>query len=208
MCPSIVGRLETRVATLLVPALLALAISIFDRNPGWIVTIGIYLLMGVALDTLFYPRVVRWQPPWLTFVIACGEFLILFALLKLLRPGLPGFGEPRAVLGPDDWKPIALYWATWMIAVTTRIVVLPIVSLSWIEDAGEFRETGWSVPPQYEPVPLVASIEAPAAPGTLVRELTSTHAIPERVAALTQAHAIPGAAQQSARDPANPSGPH
>ena len=200
MCPSIVGRLETRVFTLIGPALLALLLSILDRNPGWIATIGIYLLMGVALDTLFYPRVIRWQPPWLTFVIACGEFLLLFALLKLLRPGLPGYGEPHAVLGPQDWKPIALYWTSWTMAVVTRIVILPIVSLSWIEDAGELRRTSWTVAPQYEAVPLIATTDVPAAPGTLVRELTSTHAIPEKVAALTTTHAIPGAPPRQAMD--------
>jgi hypothetical protein len=185
MCPSTLGRIQTRVAILFLPAVIASVLTIVTGDEGWIVTIGVYLLMGVALDATVYDFLIRWQPPWLTFVLALGEFVLLFILIKTLKPGQPGFGDPDAIVGPDDWRPIALYWGAWTIAIWTKIVVLPFVSLTWIEDAGEFRRPTWSVPAERESLPVIAA--ADAEPGPLAREFSAVHEIPqvERQPALT-----------------------
>ena len=171
MCPTLIGRLQTRVATLLLPAILASILSIYSGNPGWIATIGIFLVMGVILDIVFYPRVIKWQPPWLTFILAVGEFVLLFVLVMVLSPGGdPVGGQPPPGFGTIG--AIVLYWVSWLLAVTARIVVFPLLSLSWIENGGEFRPTGWSIPPEAEPLPVIASVSAAEIQGPLVRELS------------------------------------
>jgi hypothetical protein len=168
MCPTILGRIETRTIILVGPAIGATIVSLITHNEGWIVLIGVYLLMGVALDSAFYPYVIKWQPPWLTFVLAVGEFVILYVLAHVLKVSLTNIDA------------VVLYWLSWALAIATKIVVLPIMSLSWIENAGEFRQTGWSVPPDYEPlvIGVIGMDNATGGPPALAREFSSVNAVP------------------------------
>ena len=144
MCPTVLGRVQTRWAILIIPAILAAIVSLITQNEGWIVLIGLYFVIGVALDTCFYPFIIRWQPPWLTFTLAFGEFILVFIAAHFLKVGL------------TNLEAILEYWIVWWIAIWTKVVILPLVSLSWIENAGEFRSTDWSVAPEYLPLPVQA----------------------------------------------------
>jgi hypothetical protein len=179
MCPTTFGRVQTRVATLVLPALLASALTIAYSDEGWIVTIGLYLVMGVALDVLVYRYVIRWQPPWLTGALALAEFVLLFVIVKTLDPGHPGFGEPDALPGVSDWHPVVLFWVSWCLAIATKIVVLPLVSLSWIENGGEFRRTDWTVQPERAPVPVVAAPPRDPLATPVAREFSAKFPNPE-----------------------------
>jgi hypothetical protein len=169
MCPTTLGRVQTRVAILVGPAILGLLLSLLTGNIGFIVTIAVFLLMGVALDTTLYAFVIRWQPPWLTGVLAVGEFVILAVLLNVLQVSLT---FPQAAL---------FYWVSWILAVLTRIIVLPLSSLAWLENGGEFRETGWSIPLALEPLPVIALVEEERPYGALVREFSTVRKIPEEI---------------------------
>ena len=98
--------------------------------------------------------------------------MLLFLLLKILQPGQPGYGDPNAVLGADDWKPIVLFWVAWCLAIATKIVILPIVSLGWVENGGEFRATSWSTNPDAELVPLIAEINPDAPRQALIQDVS------------------------------------
>jgi hypothetical protein len=144
MCPTVLGRVQTRWAILIIPAIIWTIVSLITSNPSWIVLIGLYFVIGVALDTAFYPFIIRWQPPWLTFTLAVGEFILVYLAANVLK----------GIHFSSHFWPIFEYWLTWVIAIWTKVVILPLLSLSWIENAGEFRSTDWSVAPEYLPLPV------------------------------------------------------
>jgi hypothetical protein len=163
MCPTIYGRVQTRWAILIIPALIATLVSILTGNPGYIVLIGVYFVLGTILDVAFYPLLIQWQPPWLTFAFAFAEFILVFILAHVLKVGL------------TNVEAIIEYWVVWWIAIWTKVAILPLVSLSWIENAGEFRATDWSVAPEYEalPVAVFSSHVDGSAPPPLARKFSA-----------------------------------
>jgi hypothetical protein len=191
MCPTVLGRIQTRWAILILPALIATIVSLVTGNEGWIVLIGLFFMIGVALDTAFYPFVIRWQPPWLTFVLALGEFGLVYVAAHFLKVKL------------TDLDAVVLYWVAWAIAISTRIVVLPLLSLSWIENGGEFRATGWSVAPEYQPLPVSVFTpqQAGAGPPPLARKFSAAAIdIPEELRQLpgpSGVHRVPTGAHPS-----------
>ena len=172
MCPTVLGRVQTRTAVLVGPAILGTILSLATGRAGWIVLIGLLLLLGVTLDIAFYPFVIKWQPPWLTGLLAVEEFVLLWLLAHFLK-----------LTGVSDVDTVWFYWVSWSLAVFTRIVVLPIISLTWIESGGEFRRTGWSVPTEREPLPALVAIptESGNAAPAVAREFSSVREVPQEL---------------------------
>lgn len=170
MCPTPTGRLHTRVTTILIgPALVGLIVTLITGDLDWIVLVGVYLLMGVVLDTVIYPLVLKYQPPWMTFVLAVVEYGLLLAITQLLE-GFPNISVLEATI---------FYWGVWVLAALAKIVVLPILSLTYIESAGEFRRIEWSLPPEQISLPVLASAaDARRGPGKLLTEASGVHAQP------------------------------
>jgi hypothetical protein len=183
MCPTPLGRVHTRVATLVLPAIFATILSLLTGKPDWIVLIGVYLLMGVALDTALYSWLLRYQPPWMSFVLAFGEFWLLYVLANVLKLDL------------SFMEAVILYWVSWLLAVFTKIVILPIASLTYLESAFEFRRAQWSIPPAQASFPVLASAaDADRGAGPVVRSASGVHATPlERLPSPSALHQVPRA---------------
>jgi len=153
------------VASTFLPGVLGLIMWLVTGNPDWFVLIGVLLVLGVTLDSAIYVWAVKWQPPWMTGVLALVELGLLLILANLLKLDI-GIVEG-----------IIFYIAAWLLFVFTKIVLLPIFSLTYVESAGEFRTTAWSIPASKESLPLIAATESgQGTPGTLLREASGAHA--------------------------------
>ena len=191
MCPTVLGRVQTRVRVLIGPAILATILSLVTGDEGWIVTHrDLPADRGRARHHLLPVRD-PWQPPWLTFVLGVAEFILLFVLVKVLQPGQPGSATPtrcsalptasrRALLGeladggrhPHRRPP-------------ARVAVL---------DRGRRRVPGHRLvdPAGGRAAPTGRGRHPEAASGRLVRELSAVHDRPvERRPPLSGSHARP-----------------
>jgi hypothetical protein len=175
MCPTPTGRIHTRTATIILPALFGLIVSLVTGHFDWLVLIGIYYIMGIFLDTAVYSWLLRFQPPWMTFVLAVAELGLLLVLSGIIAQTNNGGLDNVQVL-----EAIIFYWVAWILAIPiTKLVLLPFVSLTYFESAGEIRRTDWSIPESQVPLPVLASgAEAKRGPGPIVREASGLHAKP------------------------------
>jgi len=163
------------------PALLGLILWLVTGRPDWLVLIGVFLVMGVALDAAIYTWAVKWQPPWMTCVLGVVELGLLLVLGGILELDL-------AVV-----EAIAFYVVSWLLFYFTKIVLLPIFCLTYVESAAEIRRIEWSIPASQEPLPLIAATEGGlGAPGKLLDQASGAHAIPlEKRPGLSGAHPSP-----------------
>jgi hypothetical protein len=187
MCPTPIGRVHTRTAIFVGPALLGLIFSLVSGHWDWLVLVGVYFMLAIFLDTAIYPWLLKWQPPWMGGVLAVAEFGLLLVLANILNDKTGGL--QHISVGEAIW----FYWLCWIVAAITKIVVLPIASLTYVESAAEFRRPEWSVPPPLEPLPILASSEeAKAGPGPVIREASGVHAKPlEPLPSPSGVHRIP-----------------
>lgn len=166
MCPTLVGRIHSRVASLVLPALLGVVLSLITGREDWIVLIGVLLLMGTALDVFVYNWLIRYQPPWLTGVIGLAELGFLFVLAHLLKLNL------------SDLEAIVFYVVSWSLATATRIALFPTFSLTYLESAAEFRRIEWSIPAPQEQLPVFASPADGGSAGPVLRAASGMQAVP------------------------------
>ena len=185
MCPTPIGRIHTRVASIVLgPAVLGLILTLVTGHLDWIVLVGVYLLLGVFLDTAVYPwllelpaalddvRARRWSS-----TACCWRSRSCSRASRTSR-----CSRRRSSTG-----------CCWVLAVWVKVVMLPILSLTYLESAGEFRRAQWSQPAEQVALPVLASVEeARRGPGKLLAEASGVHATPlQALPAPSGVHAVP-----------------
>src|SRR3954447_5687127 len=131
MCPTVIGRIHTRVSIIVLgPALIGLIISLVSGHWDWLVLIGVYLMLGIFLDTAIYPWLLKWQPLWVAFLLALAEFGLLLVLAGILNDKTGGLSHIS--IGEAVW----FYWASWVLASLVKIVILPLINLTYAESSG------------------------------------------------------------------------
>src|SRR3954451_188629 len=125
MCPTPTGRIHTRTATFVLPTVLGLILSLVTGHWDWLALVGVYYLLGLFLDTAVYSWLLKYQPPFVAVVLALAEFGLLLVLAGILNDSKGGFGHIS--IG----EAAIFFWAAWALAAITKIVVLPIASLTY-----------------------------------------------------------------------------
>jgi nitrous oxidase accessory protein NosD len=124
------GRLESRLAAMLLPLAAAgvLAVVLDDWWP--IELAALMLAVGLALDATIFHRLLPYQPGWVAFPLGVLELAVVLGLAHGL--------ELTAPLRPA----LALFWISWLWAQVVAHAALPFLRLSYAEDGGELARIG------------------------------------------------------------------
>ncbi|HEV8249142.1 MAG TPA: right-handed parallel beta-helix repeat-containing protein [Gaiellaceae bacterium] len=132
------GRLESRLAAALLPALAApvLAGALGEWWP--LELVGLMLGVGLALDATAYHRLVPYQAAWLALPFGALELGLTMALAIALGVGAP--------LGAA----VALFGGAWLVAQVLAHAGFPLAHLTYADEGGELGRAGpalWAAAP-------------------------------------------------------------
>jgi Right handed beta helix region len=124
------GRIETRLAAVLLP-LLAAAVAAPALHKWWPLELaGLMLGIGLALDVLLYHRLLPYQPGWAAVPLGLLELALTMAAAWALELGAP-------------LRPALLFFAgSWLLAQLLGHALLPLLRVTWPEDGGELGRAG------------------------------------------------------------------
>jgi nitrous oxidase accessory protein NosD len=124
------GRLESRMAAVLVPLLVACALAAALQS-WWPVELAALMLgIGLALDLLVYDRWVDYQPGWLGALFGVVELGVVMAAVRALDIAAPLAGA------------LAFYAGAWVLAQVLGHAGYPLLWLSYAERGGELGLAG------------------------------------------------------------------
>jgi nitrous oxidase accessory protein NosD len=162
------GRLESRLAAALLPALAA-AVLAGALEAWWpIELVGLMVAVGLALDATAYHRLIAYQPAWLAVPLGALELGLTMTLVVALGVDAP--------VGPA----VAFFAGAWLVAQLLGHAGFPLAHLTYAEDGGELGRAGrglWAAAPvalaaalgvAWALQPPIVRLEAGVHPGPLI----------------------------------------
>jgi hypothetical protein len=147
MCFTPLGRIQTRLLSLVGPLAVLCVAALARQDAGPLRMFVVMAAMGLALDAGVYRWLIDYQPRWLTIALGALEFVLLLGLMQSLawRPYLTTpldfYLRPELAWRSDVIAALALYVPAWALAWLTAHVLLPWRWPRWAEDGGELRSS-------------------------------------------------------------------
>jgi nitrous oxidase accessory protein NosD len=124
------GRLESRLATALVPFLVACGLALALQEWWPIQLAALMLAVGLALDATTYHRLLPYQPGWAALPLGALELGLVLGLALGLDVAAP------------LWAGLLFFAGAWLVAQTLTHAAFPVLHLSYAEDGGELGRGG------------------------------------------------------------------
>jgi parallel beta-helix repeat protein len=124
------GRVESRLASLLLPLAACCALTAALHHWWPLELCGLMAAVGVALDLQLYHRLLRYQPGWVALplgLLELGLMLVLVRALGLQAPLVPA---------------LALFGGAWAVTQVLGQAGFPLLRLSYATDGGELGRLG------------------------------------------------------------------
>jgi len=127
------GRIESRVAALLIVLAGAIPLALAEHRWWPVEAVALMLGIGLVLDLQAYDRVLTYQPGWAALPLGALE-------LGLLVGAMHAFG----VMAPIG-QAVALFAGGWLVAQLLGHALLPLLRLGYAEEGGELGRLGAAV---------------------------------------------------------------
>ena len=124
------GRIESRLATLLVALVGALVLAAALRSWWPVELVALMVGIGIALDVVAYHRLLPYQPGWAAVPLGVLELAVLMGAARWL-------GIPAPLTGA-----VLLFAAVWLAAQLLGHAALPLARLGYAEAGGELGAGG------------------------------------------------------------------
>ncbi len=124
------GRVESRLAALLVVLAGAIPLGLVEHRWWPLEAVALMLGLGLALDTQLYHRALSYQPGWAALPLGAFELGLLVLLMRAL-----------AVMAPLG-QAVTLFAFGWLVAQLLGHAAFPLLRLGYAEEGGELGRLG------------------------------------------------------------------